>query len=664
MPCHSRAPSIFEPLLRVGRLARLLLLAAAVLPVSYTASADSSYLIGNSLTWDMYVPGLQQIASNFGVSLQPGYHIRTSHSLVYILNNPTDATIASPSIWPTALPAQTWNFVTFEPYPDPVTPSTLQTDITAAQTFIGLTPNSSTPAPVFYIYEAWPDQNAFLGNYDAYWNQPIPNDLNQYTLLARHYFDALLQRLTAYYGNTVTIRVIPIGDVLARMNELINRGQFQGASTIIDFYRDTYHMGSAGRFMAAITAFATLYGRKPEGAPFSLYQQFNDGNVSLTPEIAAELEGIVWDVVASNSARTGVNPLAVSPAALAFEDTSPGSSSAIRTVTISNTTSLPAAIDAIETTGNFVQTSTCGNSLAGSALCTVSVTFAPGSAGSSSGTLSVHSGAARYEVGLSGSAPVTSSITASQTAATVGKPMTLNWIATSGSACQAESDSASSPWSGAIPPSGSRTLTEASAGAVSYSIHCSASGVQDSSATISVTWSWPPVDLKLTAMPDSIPAGGTTTISWSSSNATDCSAAGGGTSDGWSGSKSTSGSQSLREAPAADGGAQTLVLSLTCRSSASGLSKTSSVSITQSAPPRSGGGGAFDAISALLVGLLVLAQVSLRSRIGHRPPVTSSAETLIDRPFLAHAAAPNGSLNRLISCTSRFKAVGPSPPHS
>lgn len=627
MPVPSGTTSILDSLLRVRRWVPLLLLTMAVLPVSYTSAADSSYLIGNSLTWDMYVPGLQQIASSFGVSLQPGYHIRTSHSLVYILNNPTDATIASPSIWPTALPSQAWNFVTFEPYPDPVSPSTLQTDITAAQTFIGLTPNTSSPAPIFYIYEAWPDQNAFLGNYDGYWNQPIPDDPNQYTLLARQYFDALLQRLTAYYGNTVTIHVIPIGDVLARINQLINLGQFQGASTIVDFYRDTYHMGSAGRFMAAITVFATLYGKKPAGAPFALYQQFNDGNVSLTPEIAAELEGVVWDVVASNSARTGVNPLTVSPAALVFDDTEPGSSSGTRTVTISNTTSLPVAIDAIETPQNYLQASTCGNSLAGNSQCTVSVTYAPTSAGSSPGTLTVHSGASRYEVTLSGSAPIGASLTAEKTAANVGEQVTLEWAAATGSDCQARSDSAGSPWTGAIPPSGSRTFTEASAGAVSYSIHCSASGVQDASATTSVTWSWPPVDLELTATPDSIPAGGATTISWSSSNASACSASGGGTGDGWSGNKAASGSQSLRETPAAAGSAQTLVFSLTCSSSLSGISKSSSVSVTQSAPPRSGGGGAFDLVSVLSVGLFALAQVSARSRARHRSSLTSDRES-------------------------------------
>jgi hypothetical protein len=588
---------------------RLTFPAAVSLLLSSQAVADSSYHIGNSLTWDMYVVGLQQIAANFGVSLTPGYHIRQSKALVYILNNPSDVTTASPAIWPTALPGQSWNFVTFEPYPDPITPSTLQTDITAAQTFIGLTSKTSTPAPVFFIYEAWPDQNAFLGDYAGYWNQSVSNSLDQHTLLARQYFDALLQQLTAHYGNTVTIRVIPVGDVLARINQLILSGQFQDASNITDFYRDTYHMGSAGRFMAAITAFATMYARKPSGAPFIPYQQFNDGKVILTAQVAAELETIVWDVVTSNSARTGVNPLIVSPASLSFQATPVGSSNGPQTIAISNTTSAPVALDPISVTQNYTQTSTCGNSLAGNTQCTVSLTFAPSAAGALSGTLTISSAGTSYTVSLSGNAPVSATINANTTMATVGQPLTLDWVASSGATCQAQSGSPTSPWSGSVPSSGTRTLTESAPGTVSYSLSCSATGVSDTSAVVSVLWSWPPVDVTLSAMPTTIAADQTTSITWSSTNATSCSATGGGSGDGWSGVKSTGGTQSLGESLPSATSSQTLTFTLSCSSSVSGLSKTASVAVLESAPQKSGGGsagggGAVDIVSLLAAGLL------------------------------------------------------------
>ncbi len=286
-------------------MARKAMTVLALCALICNARADDIYSIGNSLTWDMYVVGLKNIAASFGVPLTPGYHIRASMALVYIVNNPTDVTTDSPSIWPTALPSQAWRAVTFEPYPDGQTPSTLGTDLSAAQTFITTTQKSGKPQPIFYIYEAWPDQNAFLGNYASFWRQSIVNSTSTRTLLCRQYFDALYQRLLAQFGRSAVIRVIPIGDVLARINDLILAGKFVGATNITDFYRDTYHMGSAGRFLAAITVFATLYGQNPAGAPYSDYLQFNDGKVALTPQMAAQLESIVWDVV-SNDARTGV----------------------------------------------------------------------------------------------------------------------------------------------------------------------------------------------------------------------------------------------------------------------------------------------------------------------------------------------------------------------
>ena len=457
--------------------------------LSSAAHADSSYHIGNSLTWDMYMPALPDIAASFGASLTPGYHIRTSHSLVYILNNPSDATIASPSIWPTALPSQPWTFVAFEPYPDPVTPSTLQTDITAAQTFIGLVPKTASPPTVFFIYEAWPDQNAFLTDYDAYWNQTIPNDPGQLTLLARQYFDALLQRLTAIYGKSVTVRVIPVGDVLDRIDQLIAAGQFVGATSIKDFYRDTYHMGQAGRFMAAITALATMYGHNPTGAPWADYLQFNDGKVVLDAQMAAQLEGIVWDVLTANTARTGVDSLGVNPLSLDFGPTAVAGASQPQTIVISNTGSVPVTLNPITASGSFLPSSTCGTALAEKSQCSVSVVFAPTLAGSITGTLSVGSASGTHSISLSGSAPVTVSLSASASTATVGTPITLTWKSQPGASCQAQSSAQGSPWSGNLADSGTQTFTESGAGAVSYSVSCSAAGVAPAVARASLNWS-------------------------------------------------------------------------------------------------------------------------------------------------------------------------------
>jgi len=579
-------------------------LAAALLLGSAPASADTSYHIGNSLTYDMYNGGLGQIAQSFGIALTPDYHIRVSESLVFMVSNPSDVTLSLPSIWSTALPSQQWNFVAMEPYPDFATPSTLQTDIASIGTFIGLTPKTSTPAPIFFIYEAWPDQNSIAGNYEAYWNQTIPNTLTQNTILARQYFDALLQRLTAQYGNTVTIRVIPVGDVIARINQLIVAGQFQGATNISQFYRDDFHMGAAGRFVAAATTFATMYGRKPSGAPF-IPAPPPDGTVDLNAQVAAELEDIVWEVVTSNGTRTGVNPISIDPRVLSFQSTAVGTRGAAETVVISNLTSAAISLGAISTPPNYAQTNTCGSSLPANAQCTVSVTFAPAAAGIQTGALTITAGGVPYTVSLSGSAPVRPVINASAASAIVGQPITLTWTSAPGSTCQAQSDSASSPWNGSVPSSGTRTLQEAAAGTVSYSLRCSADGTSDTSANTSVTWSWPPVEISFSADPTTITTGQTTTLTWSTTGATTCSGSGGGSGDSWAGTKSVSDTQTITESSAPSANSTTLTFVVACSSTVSGLSKSASVSVVQNAPPepaqpaQSGGGGSLNILSLL-----------------------------------------------------------------
>ena len=47
------------------------------------------------------------------------------------------------------------------------------------------------------------------------------------------------------------------------------------------------------------------------------------------------------------------------------------------------------AISSITTSGDFIQTNNCGSSLNAGANCTISVTFKPGAAGISTGTLSI-----------------------------------------------------------------------------------------------------------------------------------------------------------------------------------------------------------------------------------------------------------------------------------
>jgi hypothetical protein len=103
----------------------------------------------------------------------------------------------------------------------------------------------------------------------------------------------------------------------------------------------------------------------------------------------------------------------------------------------------------------------------------------------------------------------------------------------------------------------------------------------------------------------SIVAGSSATITWSSANATGCTASG-----GWSGALATSGTQS--ETPTAAG---TDTYTLTC-ANAAGSSTASSVSLTVTAPSSSHGGGGLDVLTLLgLAGVGVARILRLRPRV-------------------------------------------------
>jgi FtsP/CotA-like multicopper oxidase with cupredoxin domain len=94
---------------------------------------------------------------------------------------------------------------------------------------------------------------------------------------------------------------------------------------------------------------------------------------------------------------TGIVPVAgVSPASLSYPIQLVNTTSAAKTVTLSNTGTAPLAINGISLAGTnaadfAISSNTCGASVASGANCTISVTFKPTAAGTRTGSLSISS---------------------------------------------------------------------------------------------------------------------------------------------------------------------------------------------------------------------------------------------------------------------------------
>jgi len=149
----------------------------------------------------------------------------------------------------------------------------------------------------------------------------------------------------------------------------------------------------------------------------------------------------------------------------------------------------------------------------------------------------------------------TVTLTASPTAVAGGGASTLTWSSTNATSC-----TASGNWSGTQPTSGTQS-TGSLTMAGSYSLTCTGPGGTSNVATANVSVVAAPT-VTLTANPISVASGGTSTLTWSSTNATSCTATG-----GWSGTKGPSGTLGTATLAA------TTSYSLTC----SGIGGTSNV---------------------------------------------------------------------------------------
>jgi hypothetical protein len=254
---------------------------------------------------------------------------------------------------------------------------------------------------------------------------------------------------------------------------------------------------------------------------------------------------------ATQSITVSVTPPAPTVALAASPSTVTSGNSASLTWSSSNATSCTAsgawagakAVSGSQTTG----------ALTANATYTLSCT-GPGGSAAQTATVSVTSPAPAPTIAL----------TASPSTVISGGSASLTWSASHASAC-----TASGGWSGAEPLSGTQS-TGALKASSTFTLSCTGpGGTANQSATVSVTQPAPSVSLA--AGPSTVTSGNAATLTWSSTNATACTASG-----AWSGTQATAGSAST--------GALTSNSTYTLTCSGSGGSASQSVTVTVTTP--------------------------------------------------------------------------------
>ncbi len=125
-------------------------------------------------------------------------------------------------------------------------------------------------------------------------------------------YEPIANRVSAAFPDRKPVLVVPVLQVMNRVQELIAGGTMPALGTIESYYQDDGgHLGPKGLYMAALTTYATLYVSDPDGAVTSglFYWQYASG-YSVPQSLADLAYDIVWDIV-SEYPMAGVNTTAV-----------------------------------------------------------------------------------------------------------------------------------------------------------------------------------------------------------------------------------------------------------------------------------------------------------------------------------------------------------------
>jgi len=127
---------------------------------------------------------------------------------------------------------------------------------------------------------------------------------------SKQHFEDLCERLKEKDPQQQEVYIIPLGHVMYEIKKIIDRKELRSLTSIWDLYShmDPNALYKPGIYLAMLTAFSTLCGVNPKGAPTqNLYlRKYRDcGGFSVSQEFAEVAWEVVWKIV-TNNPYTGV----------------------------------------------------------------------------------------------------------------------------------------------------------------------------------------------------------------------------------------------------------------------------------------------------------------------------------------------------------------------
>lgn len=237
------------------------------LAMTQTAFPLSVYLIGNSLTDNVYYQGLAMLAQSRGLTHTWNRQMIPGAPIEWLWEHPNDGFKEEPYGYPRqAFKDYSWDALTLQPFTRP-----LENDVTHAQNFIDLAKPKS-PGIQVYIYAQWPSIKASGSDFQAHWVKPYVNTPQSpyyanNTQATADYYERVVHELRKGNPGMKPALLIPVGHVMHALDKRMKAGEVEGFNGIFQVYTDDIHLGNVGAYIVACTFFASLYRQSPVGLP-------------------------------------------------------------------------------------------------------------------------------------------------------------------------------------------------------------------------------------------------------------------------------------------------------------------------------------------------------------------------------------------------------------
>ena len=278
-----------------------------ILLVGFSTNASSqtksAYFIGNSVTDAINLIGLEALSSSAGKTLNWGKHMIPGAPLGWIWDHPTDGFDAYGKgfgLYPTAFADFTWDVVSFQPFDRWV-----NDDSTSIETFVNLAKTKS-PNMQIYIYQRWPrcpnvsdvpsgfTADDWTAKFDMTYTQSY-DDGNE----SRDFFQKLTLATRIANMGIVKPLMVPVGEVMYRLNAQMKAGSIPGYTCAWNLYVDGIHTNTSGEYVASCTYYATIFKADPRG--LSVPSEYG----TLSAAFVTAVQNTVWDVVSNYKDLSG-----------------------------------------------------------------------------------------------------------------------------------------------------------------------------------------------------------------------------------------------------------------------------------------------------------------------------------------------------------------------